>query len=41
MNKCLTAGMIGFLVGIKCRRCMGKMCTAQLKKKAMKMMGLK
>lgn len=41
MSKCLTAGMLGFLIGVKCRKCSGKMCSAQLKKQAMKMMGLK
>lgn len=41
MNKCLTAGMVGFLIGVKCRRCTGKMCSTQLKKHIMKMMGLK
>ncbi len=41
MKKCLTAGMLGFLIGVKCRQCSGKMCSTQLKKQAMKMMGLK
>ncbi len=41
MSKCITAGMIGFLVGVKCRKCAGKMCNNQLKKKALKLMGLK
>ncbi len=41
MSKCLTAGMIGFLLGVKCRKCSGRMCSAHLKKQAMKMMGLK
>lgn len=41
MSKCLTAGMLGFLLGVKCRKCTGKMCHNQLKKQAMKLMGLK
>lgn len=41
MKKCLTAAMLGFALGVKCRQCTGKMCTNQLKKQAMKMMGLK
>ncbi len=41
MSKMLTAGMLGFLVGVKMRKCTGQMCTRQLKKQMMKMMGLK
>ena len=41
MSKMLTAGMLGFLVGVKMRRCTGKMCTRQLKKQMLKMMGMK
>ena len=41
MSKILTAGMLGFLAGVKMRKCTGKMCTRQLKKQMMKMMGMK
>ena len=29
MSKMLTAGMLGFLVGVKMRKCTGQMCTRQ------------
>ena len=41
MSKCVTAAMLGFMLGVKCRKCTGKMCHNQLKKQAMKLMGLK
>lgn len=41
MSRCLTAGMLGFLLGVKCRKSTGTLCSKQLKKQAMKMMGLK
>ena len=41
MGRCLTAGMLGFLLGIKCRECGRHFCARQLRRQAMKMVGLK
>lgn len=41
MSKCVAAGMLGFLIGMKCRDCGKQFCTRQLKKQAMKLIGVK
>lgn len=41
MGKCLTAGMLGFLLGVKCKESGKHFCARQLKRQAMKMVGLK
>lgn len=39
MSKMLTAGMIGFLAGMKCKECGKSMCMNRVKKQLMKKMG--
>lgn len=40
MSKCITAGMIGFLLGMKCKEYGKSMCMNRLKKHAMRKIGL-
>ena len=40
MGKCLTAGMIGFLLGMKSKECGIKLCMKQIKKQALRMLHL-
>ncbi len=40
MNKYVTVGMAGFLMGMKCRRFGKKFCMKHLRKQAMKLMRL-
>ena len=40
MGKCLTAGMIGFLLGMKSKECGKKLCMKQIKKQALRMLHL-
>ena len=40
MSKWMTAGTIGFLLGMRCRECGRKLNAKQLRKKMVKMLGL-
>lgn len=40
MGKCITAAMVGFLLGMKCKECGKTLCIKRLKKQAMRKMGL-
>lgn len=40
MSKCITFGMLGFLLGMKCKEGGKALCMNRLKKQALKKMGL-
>jgi len=40
MSKMVTAGMIGFLLGMKCKECGKALCMNRLKKQTKRMLGL-
>lgn len=40
MSKCLAAGMIGLLIGMKMQDCKKGVCMNKLKKQALRKMGL-
>lgn len=40
MGKYITAGMLGFLLGMKCKENGKKLCVKQLKRQAMRKLGL-
>jgi len=40
MSKMVTAGMVGFLLGMKCKECGKSLCMNRLKKQTLRMLGL-
>ena len=40
MSKCIAIGMIGFLLGMKCKECSGGYCMRRMKHRAMRKLGL-
>lgn len=40
MGKCMTAGMIGFLMGMKYKDCCKMICMKSMKRQMMKKLGL-
>ena len=40
MSKCITAAMLGFLLGMKCKECGKNFCMRRLKKHMMRKVGL-
>lgn len=40
MSKCITAAMLGFLLGMKMKECGKTMCMNRLKKQALRKIGL-
>ena len=40
MSKCIAIGMIGFLLGMKCKVCSGGYCLRRMKHRVMRKLGL-